>query len=837
MFSKIIELFKGKNQSPNTIKRAKVQIEDIRSSIIRIIGIFGVSPQIGHGVSFVELNRRAIQVGYIVHPNCCNDYVETFVNRINILSYSIHYKNFLEVNKYSKWDCFLNQLTTYVTANETAESACWLIPGGSQEGIDFSRYRKIKPITMRELYEKCCEAVFDTSYRDVDDVVAMCNYIWYYVNNNDVEFDIERVRNIEAISMLCNKLGIPSSKCVELIGAQQGSTKKKILAKANVDDVKSSIIKLIGFFGVAPQLGRKISIVDLNYKAAQVGYIVHPHCCNEVVEAFIEQQNVNFNSTFYKNFSEVMSKSRIELLIEQLVHYATTYGTDFQTDPYIPNDNPEKQRYNSYSVIRPIMLDELYEKCRDMIYNSVALNSETVMALCDFIWYYVSNNATEFDINKVQNREAVTMLCDKLGLLPSNPELMLRCLIYRATGEMLIIKNKFLIEKIKYSDVADIIWHRLNEEQLNALASVFYRYKELFLAFRYPLKGAYRTVVNKIRRKAIRYHQPHITGFWEEVLRVDHSTEELKRAAFSLNNFKIVSLLQAIKEREAIIADGGGAAMYIVRNGKVYVKDANYKNDDLIRTKRVYDILYAQLIDNLAKKACVVNFPKNLSLTCPVSEKKFIGNIPFGSSYKMSNHNFIGIYWRNEWGTHDFDLSLCDYQGYKIGWNSDYVNGDASVVYSGDMTDADPEATEILYCKYQCPDGVIYVNRYNGKPFSKFRMFFGRQEIAHLTRNYMVDPNCIELDEMIPSKEKSETMVGYIRDSKVYFVDLSMGAAAVSTPNDEVQKIMKRRVETYIDLRTTLLLAGFREFNPEEHDAPDLDLDKLQKDTLIKLFS
>lgn len=570
----------------------------------------------------------------------------------------------------------------------------------------------------------------------------------------------------------------------------------------------------------------------VNEVSLKCGYIVHPSCCTKSVYEYFKAQAWNPNSTFYKTWQEVTSKTRFELFIDQVIHYASTYGTNFTESPCVPNFNGIEVDYKTYTIIQPIDEKGLYEKCLSLIYSGIALQSDLVKTLCDYIINYKDFG---LDIDSIKNREAQIYISCNTFIYPSNPESFFKCLVYKATGETMIIKNKELIRKIKCGEF--VCFNDLSDDELKNLSKIFYRYKPLFLAFKQQLgwhdSNAY--AINKIRKYAKKHHEPMVIGFWESILNTKQPENKIEEEVAKLdNNFKIIKLLQAIIERIFLIRDGG-KSMYIIRNGKSYLKNKNYNPDMVHQLCITHDILYTKLINNLKSKACVVKFPKYLNLACPVSEKQFIGNIPYGSFYKMKKHNFIGIYWRNEWGTYDFDLSYLNTTG-KIGWNSRYYSKDNDMIYSGDMTSADPEATEILYCEKECPDGLIYVNRFNGDPGSKYKLFFGSQEIESLHRNYMVDPNCIELEEMMESSVGREQLIGYIKDSCVYFMDLTTGNSTVSR-DSEYLNILNRKVNTYISLKDVLIYAGFVEYDKNIHNECELDLTDLNKDTLINLFS
>ena len=89
-------------------------------------------------------------------------------------------------------------------------------------------------------------------------------------------------------------------------------------------------VELVKLFKVTVDgTGTAVDYDKINQLAMMRGYIVEPDACTSIVNDFIKSLECNINSTFYKTFEEVTSKTRFELLVDQLLHYMTTYGTDF----------------------------------------------------------------------------------------------------------------------------------------------------------------------------------------------------------------------------------------------------------------------------------------------------------------------------------------------------------------------------------------------------------------------------------------------------------------------------------------------------------------------------
>lgn len=601
-------------------------------------------------------------------------------------------------------------------------------------------------------------------------------------------------------------------------------------------------IRLIDLFNVALfEDEEMVDFTQLNQEAMKYGYIIHPKCCTKSVWKWLDTKTCNWNSTFYKTWEDVTSKNRLELAVDQLVSYAINgSGGNFNMNDHDYSLVPDIRKYK---VIYPITKEELYSKCIDMVTSGIALKQSTMMTVCDFIIKYPDLIPSETAIDDIKNKEAQIYLCDKMGITPWDKFALLRYIVYKVTGETQIIKNKHIIMDIENGNPFDL--NVLSEGQLEGLASIFFRYKPIFLGLKSHNFPNQKYIVNKLRRMADKLHKPMEMGFWEVVVNKYCNVQYLKHKLQSDNpsNFKLINLIQTIREnRYKIGAAGDIYSMYQIRNGKVWFK--KMENPPALDQKYIWwdileNILYKELVRRLREKACTVKFPEGLNLACPTSEKNFIGNIPFGSNYKLDKHNMIGIYWRGEWGTIDFDLSFVDYNGNKIGWNSDYVLNTNCVIYSGDMVTANPEASEVIYIKGDCPDGMIKVNRFNGVEGSKFILSVAQNQVERLPRNYMIDPNTIKFQTEMQSIDR-ESFVGFINNGILYMCDFKSGDSRVSTKikTDDYGRLLNRKALSFIDLKQLLIDAGFKERVRDIKNNPiRLDLSIPNKDTLIKLFS
>jgi hypothetical protein len=582
---------------------------------------------------------------------------------------------------------------------------------------------------------------------------------------------------------------------------------------------------VLDLFGKALVTDTNISLFEMNKMSLLRGYIVHPSVCNQEVFDWINDKPLDYNSTFYKSWNDVISKNRFELYIDQIRHYASTYGTDYTGEVYIPNDGSDKVEFKSFKVITPISVDELKDKCDNMVYANIAYKEDTIknlLLICNGLNH-------KLDLSKVKNKELQIRLHIEYGTKPDNATELLRFFIFQSTQKSLIIKNKELITNIKESNLLIDV----NEVEKQILASIFYRYKPLFLAFKSNPKNTH--TINQIRRLAKKYHTPMVVGFFESLLSSPGKVDKyvLMEKLKTISNFKKIALLQTISIRLEELSN----RVFIVRNQKLFIKEGKIEvsSADKAWYETIFACIYTNLIETLSTKACKIRLPEGVNITLPTSEKNFIGNYPIGTSFNLSDSNcIVGINWKSSDGAHDLDLKLIDLYGNDYGWNTNYYNNDKSIIFSGDMTSANPEATELFYTKKGFLPSIVKVNLYNGAVDSKFRFFIAKENIKKMKHNYMVNPNNIlfSIECKMDSNEKS---LGIITDNKFILAELRTGNKIVSRESitnlytDYALSISN----TYLRLDKVLTDAGFI----ISDDKPDIDLTELSKDSLIALLN
>lgn len=607
-------------------------------------------------------------------------------------------------------------------------------------------------------------------------------------------------------------------------------------------------IRLIHLFKVAVADGPKVDKIKVASEAASRGFIVHPDCCTKSVLEYVRSQELNPNSTFYKTWEDVTSKSRLELYIDQLLHYASTYGTNHEGEVYCPNGEPISVNYKSFQVIRFVTPKQLFDRCVEMASGKVALSPDVVDTLANFIVHGVKKLHYPLNLDEVGNRDLMVRLSVDLGMLPTIGENIVRVLYYKLFGTTSMIMSKQVLYQLYQDGLGSnrkVNLTKLTDDQLKELARVFHRYKKFLLALKDNRVN--RPVINKVSKMAKTYHQPMKVGFWESFTNKDEvSRSELMEEIRKLdNNFKIVRLLHMFRTRQ-LQNETGSNRIYTIRNGKLWVDHrgglAPYdKNWSQVSAELLY-----KLCSNIQEKwstqynePIYIKFPDKYELACPMSERMFVGDVPFGTYINLADkNNYFGVYWRNEWGTTDYDLSYITVNGSKIGWNGDYEWG--NMIYSGDMTTAKPEATEMILVRGDVFNGCVYLNRYCGDRGSQYRLFVGSDECRDFSKNYMVDPNTIFLKADGTSDSK-ETMIGCTHQNKFYFYKVETGDRMASELSDsDTTRALIDYASAALPLKLVLLGAGAIEYTDEHARKgiePTIDLTKANRDTLINLFS
>lgn len=436
-----------------------------------------------------------------------------------------------------------------------------------------------------------------------------------------------------------------------------------------------------------------------------------------------------FNQTFYKSFSTVRDADPIELVLDQLLHYFTTYGAEaigLDIPTYVPLqalEIPElmvNQKNAKFVVIQFVSNEAIVERLDKYLTTLTAPNTEIKEAVTALLPFATldTNDIKSFEIQVIQHR--------RLNTVPRNPVSQLRFLVYITTNETLLIKNKKMRETIKRSAASngDTAYDILAMCDPTGLASIFLRYKPIFLAFKPHNKCA--PLINHLRRMADTYHKP-LAEFSLQNLTSATDVVVARKVIEKASNRDLIKVLNSIRSRVGV--DGHAPGVYAIRNGRTFVKEGGLtsSNNAHLRTLIgvIADTLETRLKSTIAGK--VFYMPDYIDYAVPTTEKQLVGMMPYGTRiYGPLNGAFtFGVHWFNQ-KDHRIDIDLhMNSATQHFGWNSAYRNG-SEVLYTGDQTDAPlPNgAAEAYWFQPQSDDPfVVTANLYSGIQDCEYKIF------------------------------------------------------------------------------------------------------------------
>ena len=570
------------------------------------------------------------------------------------------------------------------------------------------------------------------------------------------------------------------------------------------------------------------------------------------------------NQGFYKSFRTVADSTPQKILVNKLLHYMSTYGMEelglFDRElVYIPNDAlelPADATPLKVTVINAITDDDIKARVLKLIQSGAALSEETLDALADVVKFL----SIELDVDDVPNKEFAVRLCDLLNVLPTDPVKFLRYMIYKATGSTLLIKDRRTIDGIKNGKFDDQFFARYIERNgLGRLASVFHRFKPLWLAFK-PHSDYMRATINKMRKLADRYHKPTPPKFLEQLTAADAiDFDRLKQELANVTAYRKVSLANAILYRQATPE----SIVYNIRNGSAFADD--YRGGLKFDAAKVLDVLIDSIAEDIRPNVSgkKIYIPERFTYAAPVSEKKFIGNIPSGSSYAFDKNSVVvGVHWFNilvdgrEMRV-DLDLHLNSTKR-DIGWHNDFDadnfidTKELKVIFSGDMTDAPIDcggATEAFFVGESVTDELMMINLNNYTYDQKnnsvpFKLILGDVSQDSINRQYLI--NSHEVAFCVPNEILAGQMfIGFLASDesgakKFYFSTGNTGTKIVARSDELTNKViaaMNSSFESALGLRVLLERAGAIFVSDAVDSDINLDPAAVTKDILLGLFA
>lgn len=438
------------------------------------------------------------------------------------------------------------------------------------------------------------------------------------------------------------------------------------------------------------------SVLNAMQKAIQHGVLFNIQCfggksredIQNIVNHAISEYGVNkdkVNSTFYKRFSDVESRSELQLRFEQLAHYMSTYGQGYvgtEGHIYEPEflKDVDMDVKHQLVYIDVITKDELANKVKTMLTSGIALSGDTQHNLMTII------NEAKLDVDyvdKIANREFMCRLCEVEGLLPKNFDEFTRYLIYLTTGSTLLIKSKQTYQVVD----GQLSFNSLPESRFNAYVKAFgitqvakniTRYRKLYLIFRKHFSKSGKSELNKALKLSKKLYIPRKQSPLENVFDADF--DEVAKAAKKAPIFKLIKIYNAVSQ----VNPQATARYFKIRNGKSYLKTDDFVDKvKMSKTTYLHNLLASILQERLGSKQDKVFYiPKGVNYAVPTSAKDFVGSLPYMSKYRFTGKKLsVGIAWEQ---SADLDLHAMTLDGQHVGWNSSFTGN--GITFSGDMT-------------------------------------------------------------------------------------------------------------------------------------------------------
>lgn len=544
--------------------------------------------------------------------------------------------------------------------------------------------------------------------------------------------------------------------------------------------------------------------------------------------------NEAFNKTLFESFVAIANMSRDEFYLTQILHYLTTYGTNFTT-PFVVGARtftPEETKALKITIIRAESASRSLERINELFATTAAPKAQNIH------YYRALAPLATIAPEEVKSRELMIIMCAERGIKPSDPEMLFRYLVYCITNETLIIKNKNLILKIKSAmtnpNRAKLI-NFLTEDEMKALAPIFYRYKPLFLAFKTPGTAS---VINKIRRLAVKYHKPQSANTIKNF--VNLSSKEQATIIAHATNRELIKLYNAL-------AVPSGTRLFQIRNGKIWVREEEKEGKvslglfDKICAASAIGIELHKRLKNY--RGMTVYIPRGISYAVPYSEKQFSGAIPWGTAIGATdkeNAFTIGVHWVNDPDESGCDLDLHAHTPTKhLGWNGDYISEDGEILYSGDITNAPAPkgAAESFYINNVNEPVILTLNAFSAKSNKQFQFFMTEGKDDEMRERATFDASkLISAPLPLAFADKSSLSLGIFNNKTFYVYGGNVAEGAVPSRDYPkfIEALLNRMSSTYrFEALASALKINIVHEAPKDTPFLDLSPEALTVNTLL----
>lgn len=567
------------------------------------------------------------------------------------------------------------------------------------------------------------------------------------------------------------------------------------------------------------------------------------------------------NSALFKSFEDVKNATKEELDLVKFANYMTTYGaipSSFETfQAYEPedipselldNDNPLGKSLNHISLMSR---KEIVDRFNEMVESGVALGEQDLSdlsALVDILNIKV-------DVDKIKNKEFMCMMIDKTRIVPKNPSEAVRYLIYILTGNTLLIKSKEVINTIKMGGERDRVVVFLKSYSHESLATVFNRFKPIFLAIK-KSHPRLKSDINHISRLSKELHKPMEKDILTNFVHGRFDLDDIEKAIEKANTYQLTKTANALWLSAARAEHGEPInVLYQIRNGKSFQTEKDFShlnNADFITQVQakgfmIMDEIVSRVKKNVGDKAVIITDGVDLAL--PTTLKTSTGFIPQYTRIKADSEDLlIGITWEEQV---DIDLS-CTTATKEISWFSSQNSG--GLTHSGDMTRLNRHgiATEyVLMDKDSKEDAMfsetLYSSHY-GQDYVDYKVIIGSKGANKKNTEDvkgLAEIGDIKFVANMKSEYKSKAIGLFDSDNKEFILASTTlrGLNPSMVSHEGVKQSMqsiKMTAGSALTLNDVLAMAGIKTYNNEEEldgkEFLDFRLEGLTKDSFYDIM-
>ena len=568
-------------------------------------------------------------------------------------------------------------------------------------------------------------------------------------------------------------------------------------------------------------------------------------------EGYYGISNSIVNSTFFQTLGQNINTPTYMRMYMQALNYLQTYGgvnvTSHETVQFGSNrqldDSIKLDLQQNFTVISAFTTEELNQKVQSLLYSGMALESKAVEDLI----YLISKLNLKIEISKVKNREAMMKLSKELDLYPANPDMFMNYIYSLVTGDTMLVKNElaYLRFNARLDSTNDFVYSLMHEYDNNpstpSLRSLVNRYHRMFLILRKNAPSReerrfYNRIMRQGKNTKKNYRQKGILDQLPEYIKgkVSFTEKQILDALFNASTYKLARIYTYLVNLDKKDKNG---SLYRIRNGKSYYVSGKEDLDDIsssfisfknVADNKVIKGLVSKIVDELFRRGqnafadndnkTVYYIPSGLYYSIPTSGKQFTGNIPDYTSFDFQltgdERLGVGVHWDKQ---ADLDLHAVTLDGDTFGWNTDWLDDDSKVVYSGDMTHLDDSgnASEIMSISKDLDKPILlsvspyYINA-SYRDFN-FDLFVTRFNQGKLSRKLGAETGEVYVKAIskdafninkLSFKNQSTMTLGMIiprGDGKFSFVITNFNFGAVHIPNQDQNKQLLSYLNDYTE--------------------------------------